>query len=68
MLQRCCSKLSLDNVVDLPLDEDPFADLVVDPSVVPKHHGRRRTRRREAGDCYGLSLDLVVSLLSAVAW
>jgi len=43
----------VDNAVDLPLDEDPFEDLVVDPPVVPKHHGRRRTRRREASDGQG---------------
>lgn len=42
-----------DNAMDLPLDEDPFADIVIDPPVMPKHQGRRRTRRREAGDGQG---------------
>jgi hypothetical protein len=31
------------------LDEDPFADLVVDPLDVPRRSGRQRTKRREAG-------------------
>jgi hypothetical protein len=35
------------------LDEDPFADLVVDPPDVPRRSGRQRTKRREAGDGKG---------------
>jgi SWIM zinc finger len=35
------------------LDEDPFADLVVDPPEVPRRSGRQRTKRREAGDGKG---------------
>jgi hypothetical protein len=41
-------------VVDNPsLDEDPFADLVVDAPDVPQQSGRQRTKRREAGDGKG---------------
>jgi hypothetical protein len=35
------------------LDEDPFADLVVEAPDVHIKQGRRRTRRREAGDGKG---------------
>jgi hypothetical protein len=47
----------VDNTISLSLDEeDPFADLVIDPPVVPKHHGRRHTKRRVAGDGQGAIL------------
>jgi hypothetical protein len=45
---------SLDTyIVDSPpLDEDPFADLVVEALEVPKQRGRR-AKRRQAGDGKG---------------
>jgi hypothetical protein len=52
------SDVVVDNVVDLSLYEDPFADLVIDPLAVRKQQGRRRTRRREAGDGQGPLLKL----------
>jgi hypothetical protein len=38
------AEYAIDDAVDLPLD-DLFADLVVEPPEVPKHQGRRRTKR-----------------------
>lgn len=37
----------------LPLDDDPFADLVIEAPNVPRKAGRPRTKRREAGDGKG---------------
>jgi hypothetical protein len=54
----CLSDVVVDNAADLSLYEDPFADLVLDPLAVRKQQGRRRTKRREAGDGQGPLLKL----------